>query len=780
VRITSVALEPYALPLAAPVPTVLGPMRFRRGWLVRLHDDEGRRGFGDAAPWPGFGSSEEAVAGSLGALVEHGLAGEDFDGVDDVAGWLAARRLPPEAAYAVELALLDLLAQRGGVPLARLLSVDAALAAESHALWPRTAPFIKIKVGSTNDQALVASVRAAAPAATLRLDAGGRWTPAEASEAIARLARYRIAWIEQPIPPGDVTTLASLRAAAMDLGIAIAVDEGVRSAADVDALADAKAADAVVVKPMFAGGLLAARDLCARARARGLEAIVTNALESAIGRTGTMHLAAGLPGVHGLGSALAADIADAPPLAGGRVALAAVAGLGVAPACHDLPNPLRSSAIARADHPAVVHGDQVLTYAELADRAARGATALARRGLHPGSVVALDGPRDAAMIVAIHAVAWLGAAVAPLPAQPAERARVVRAVAPDAVVATHELADAPPAPERFWPRDEVRAVIATSGTTGTPRAVRLSTTQIVLGVFGSAARLGHDRGDRWLSCLPLEHVSGLAIVWRAAWLGTTVVLHDRFDAERVAAALDGGEATLVSLVPSMLAAVLDARPAQPFPPSLRAVLLGGAAAGDALLDRCRALAVPVARTWGMTEAGSQVATAAPGEEDVAPLPFARVDAVQGRLRVCGPLVGGAIITADRGRVDEHGHVHVLGRADDLIVSGGEKIAPAEVEAVLHAHPAVREAVVVAVPSARWGERPVAVLVPAGAPALAAELAAFCRQRLAPFKVPDEFVWCERLPRGSLGKVSRARVRELVSESRAARSGALAKETVEVP
>jgi O-succinylbenzoic acid--CoA ligase len=424
---------------------------------------------------------------------------------------------------------------------------------------------------------------------------------------------------------------------------------------------------------------------------------------------------------------------------------------------------------------AVVHAGGAASYGELARVAACGASVLARRGLGPGTVVALDGKRDLAMVAAFHAVAWLGATAAPLPAGGNERERTLRALGRAEVVDAAELvaaaAHAPPLPERFWPLDEPRASVVTSGTTAAPRAVQLTTLQILLGTFGSAARLGHDRGDRWLCCLPLHHVSGLAILWRAVWLGTTVVLHGRFDAARVARELDEGGVTLVSLVPAMLDEVLDARADAPFPPSLRAVLLGGAAASETLVDRCRRLRVPLARTWGMTEAGSQVATATPGDFDggLEPLTFARVDAADGRLRVRGPLVGGTIVTGDRGAAG--GRVRVHGRADELIVSGGEKIAPAEVEAVLSCHPAVRQAVVVAVPSARWGERPVAVLEPAAGHAPAEELAAFCRQRLAPFKVPDEFVWCERLPRGALGKVSRARVRELLSEQSARPNGA---------
>src|SRR5690606_4255140 len=126
------------------------------------------------------------------------------------------------------------------------------------------------------------------------------------------------------------------------------------------------------------------------------------------------------------------------------------------------------------------------------------------------------------------------------------------------------------------------------------------------------------------ACLPLNHVGGLSILYRCAWYATTVELHPRFDADAVSRSIDDG-ASLVSLVPTMLERVLDARRDRPFPPRLRAILLGGARTPEALVSRCRAIGAPVSLTWGMTEAASQVATRFPGDLDgggVPPLAFA--------------------------------------------------------------------------------------------------------------------------------------------------------------
>jgi O-succinylbenzoic acid--CoA ligase len=288
--------------------------------------------------------------------------------------------------------------------------------------------------------------------------------------------------------------------------------------------------------------------------------------------------------------------------------------------------------------------------------------------------------------------------------------------------------------------------------------------------MGYAMRLGHALDDAWLCCLPLHHIGGLSILLRCAMYATTARLEPRFEAAAVARALDSGQITLASLVPAMLSAALDARAAAgrsgPFPPALRAILLGGGPTRAPLLARCQAIGAPVSVTWGMTETGSQVATRAPGDLSPglhagAPLAFARVTLDGERLAVEGPVApGGRLVSHDRGAIDGDGRVHITGRSDDVILSGGENIDPAEVEAALTDHAGVAGAAVVARSDPRWGQRPVAWLVPsAGDRPPDAELEAWCRDRLAGFKVPDAFLWCDALPRTALGKISRGLLRQ---------------------
>jgi len=407
-----------------------------------------------------------------------------------------------------------------------------------------------------------------------------------------------------------------------------------------------------------------------------------------------------------------------------------------------IPHPLAAAATARPAHPALRFQEQVWTYAELAQRVAALAGALQAAGVRRGDTVALGARATPDFVVELHAVGWLGA---------------VADVREEAPPLDHVGCE--PISAAVWGLEDPRLVLHTSGTTGTPRAVPLLTRQLLFSAMGSALRLGHLPSDRWVACLPLHHIGGLSILLRCAWYATTVELHERFDAQAVSDALDAG-APLISLVPTQLLRVLDARSDRPFPPSLRAILLGGAPSSAALLDRCRAIHAPVSRSWGMTETASQVATTFPGDLDTPgapPLAFARVHADDaGLLHVLPPHAAAPLLTSDRGELRD-GRVLVHGRADDLLISGGENLSPAEIEAVLEAHPAVREAAVIGIPDPVWGQRPAAFLV--GVPVPDEQLRAWCRERLAPYKAPDRFTWLDVLPRTALGKLQRAALRE---------------------
>jgi O-succinylbenzoic acid--CoA ligase len=459
---------------------------------------------------------------------------------------------------------------------------------------------------------------------------------------------------------------------------------------------------------------------------------------------------------------------------------------------------LHRAARTRPGETAVESPDGERSYAELYAAARAGAGALSARGVAPGDRVAIVLPAGAAFAEAFHACLCLGAVAVPVDLRlgAAERALVCDGAAlvveeslagkdGGAASSSSSSSSAGPWCERH-DLDAVAAVIHTSGTTSSPRPIELSYGNFLWSALGSAVALDHhdDPRERWLCALPVSHVGGLSILVRSAIYATTAVVHERFDTDRVLHALLAGDITLVSLVATTLARLLDAGLVRP--PSLRRALTGGGPVPEALIERARDAGVPVSTTYGLTEACSQVTTGGPplfctrvridraaGEPSSSsfPFPFPFPSPLSspsspseiGEIMVSGPTVApasrdldGWLRTGDLGSLDEHGFLRVTGRVADTIVSGGENVAPAEVEAVLEAHPAVLEAAVLGRPDPTWGEAVAAIVVPRAGAAIETEaLRAHCAAHLARYKVPKHLdIVGEPLPRTASGKLLR--------------------------
>ena len=342
--------------------------------------------------------------------------------------------------------------------------------------------------------------------------------------------------------------------------------------------------------------------------------------------------------------------------------------------------------------------------------------------------------------------------------------------------------------------DTERLVLFTSGTTGEPKGVRLTRGNLVASAVGSASRLGVVSGDRWLVCLPMCHMGGLAPLVRSTLYGTTTVLQSGFDTDETAAVVERASVTGVSLVPTMARRLLDDGWVPPT--SLRFVLLGGAPARPALIERCRDADVPVYPTYGTTETASQVTTATPeaafSEPETVgrPLDETTVSVLDdgdecdpgsvGELVVAGPTVTPGYLddtqteaafsdagfhTGDVGYRNEQGRFFVVGRVDDRILTGGENVQPARVARALDGHPGVEAVAVVGVPDEEWGERVSAVVVRADESPTAEALAEWSRDRLAAFAVPKTITFVDELPRTASGTVDREQARELVAGQR---------------
>lgn len=306
-------------------------------------------------------------------------------------------------------------------------------------------------------------------------------------------------------------------------------------------------------------------------------------------------------------------------------------------------------------------------------------------------------------------------------------------------------------------------VVATSGTTGRPKGVVLSHAALEASARASLQRLGVRDGDRWLLCVQPTHVAGIQVLVRSRLLGTDPAIHPRFDVERVAAERD---AAFVSLVPTMLLRLLDGGADLS---RFRAVLVGGAAAPPALLRRASAAGATVVTSYGMTE------TSGGCVYDGRPLDGVEVRISDGRVAVRGPVLmsgyrgrpdltrralrDGWFVSGDLGRLTPDGRLEVLGRADDVIVTGGENVHADGVAAVLVEHPGVTEAAVTGLPDPQWGQRVAAVCVPADPadPPQLDDLRDWVADRLGAHAAPRELRVADTLPRTRLGTVDRTRL-----------------------
>lgn len=334
------------------------------------------------------------------------------------------------------------------------------------------------------------------------------------------------------------------------------------------------------------------------------------------------------------------------------------------------------------------------------------------------------------------------------------------------------------------PSDSPVLLVSSSGSTGEPKIIVLGPEALAGAAALHAARFGWRDDDRWLVSLPFAHAGGLAVAIRAFMHCGTIVFPEqtRSDGTTLYRELEKSRATLVSLVPTQLVRLVQL--GFHSPPALRAVLLGGAPASAELLARAAALGWPVFSSYGMTETCGQIVTRGMRSNEPRDAVGSALPGVQ--LRVDGDnilwvkspslfrrylppsrarLREGFFCTGDRAELDEDGHsLRILGRSDNVIITGGENVSPEYVEQALATLPGVRHVVVVGISDAHWGERVEAVLVPddtLSAATLRARAAQLAKASLAPFQVPKAFHVLPSVPCSALGKPLRHAIRQLL-------------------
>jgi O-succinylbenzoic acid--CoA ligase len=450
----------------------------------------------------------------------------------------------------------------------------------------------------------------------------------------------------------------------------------------------------------------------------------------------------------------------------------------------------------RGEAPAIVAGGATVSYAVLEEKVRVATGRLRALGIVEGSRVGLWAENCVEWVTIALAVPRAGAVLVPLNARLADpevawqmaRAGLRLAIAGDALAARRPggprvvsfdewNAVAPsngdPAPGADDPSRD-HAILFTSGTTGRPKGAVLTRANQLASARAIASALGFTGGDRWLASLPFFHVGGLGIIHRCALAGACVVIPDSFGAEDMDRAIETQQVTHASLVDATLRRILALRGERALPDTLRAVVVGGGPVSAGLLEACpRALA-----SYGLTESCAMATLVRPGSSreqrrsagPALPGIELRISA-DGVIEIRGPTVmrgylddaaatsaalrEGWLHTGDLGEIGADGSLRVLSRREDLIISGGENVYPAEIAAALGEHPQVMDAVVIGVPDERWGEVPLAVVVSTGGKI--AGLRAYLEERLARYKLP-RIAYADEIPRLANGKPDRVAVR----------------------
>ncbi|GAA0428498.1 o-succinylbenzoate--CoA ligase [Lentibacillus halophilus] len=441
----------------------------------------------------------------------------------------------------------------------------------------------------------------------------------------------------------------------------------------------------------------------------------------------------------------------------------------------------------------------VYTFRELKEKSQSFARKLKQLGVDKGSHIGILSANHADMVIAIHAVSYIGAVAVLLNTRLTKQERTFQINDADVSVVIgqsgfrhadddlHTFADVwnlpePPATlQTELNLDDAFTIMYTSGTTGFPKGVVHTYGNHWWSAIGSVLNLGLNDSDKWLAVLPLFHVSGLSILLRSVIYGMSVYLLESYERQTVHTAIMERHVTIASVVTVMLKDLVEYLGEPRYPETFRCMLLGGGPAPKSLLEQAKSLRIPVFQSYGLTETASQIVTLRPADaleklgssgKPLVPaqLTIAEKDDGVGDIFVKGPMVTGGyyhnaeatesafrdgwFATGDLGYTDADGFLYVSDRRKDLIISGGENIYPTEIENVLSAMEAIDEAGVVGKDDDTWGQIPVAFVV-VNDPSVTAEIILeFVSRYLARYKQPRDIRFIDKLPRNASNKLMR--------------------------
>ncbi len=328
------------------------------------------------------------------------------------------------------------------------------------------------------------------------------------------------------------------------------------------------------------------------------------------------------------------------------------------------------------------------------------------------------------------------------------------------------------------PKDQIVAIMNTSATTGQFKSVPIAWGQILSHAKAQVKILGQDPKDNWLVFLPIFHVSGLMILFRSLYNGTSVSVMEKYVEDEVLAKITSKEINMISIVPSLLSRIVDKIKEH----SLRVILLGGEFIPVNLVEKCQKKSLPLYKTYGMTDHVSQICTFNIMEHKDKitsvgrPLPGVKIQIRNiledniGEIWIKSPMLMNGYLnysgikynddffnTDDYGYMDHDDFLYVVNRRKDLIISGGENIYPKEIEDLLYGLAQVEECAIIGKADEKWGQVPILHLVSS---LKNEEIMDYLAKNLAKYKLPKQIIYHQELPKNSTGKILRAALKDM--------------------
>lgn len=472
----------------------------------------------------------------------------------------------------------------------------------------------------------------------------------------------------------------------------------------------------------------------------------------------------------------------------------------------------KQASLAPNDTALELDSGEYLTFKELKDRSQSFAKKLACQGVEKETKVGIFSNNCTEMVIAIHALSYLGAVAVFFNIRLTERE--LRFQIEDANVSfilvadsfdnqlskmnlsseivsfsnVNELVEENVRLALEIALDDAFTIMYTSGTTGNPKGVVHTYGNHWWSATGSALNIGVHATDKWLAVLPLFHIGGMSILLKSVIYGMPVYLLDKFDEQKVHHAIMNCGVTIASVVTVMLHRLIDILGGEQYPSTFRCMLLGGGPAPKSILEKAKTKQIPVFQSYGMTETSSQIATLGPNDalrklgsagKPLVPAQLRIIDQNHegvGEIVVKGPMVTKGyyknaqatentiqddwLFTGDLGQLDDEGFLYVIDRRNDLIISGGENIYPTEIESVISGMPGVKEVGVTGVEDLDWGQVPIAFIIVDDASISMMDVIQFISGKLAKYKIPKQVYFVQALPRNASNKLLRNKLYEL--------------------